>query len=176
MLLIIDEVQTGFCRTGRMFACEHFGVEPDILCLAKAMAGGIPMGAVICSDKLEVPVGRHGSTFGGNPLACAASLAAIDAMEEEGLAEAAAEKGAYLLERLQAADLPKVREIRQLGLMIGIELKEKSQPHLVRLMEKGVLALPAGATVVRLLPPLVITHAELDTVAEALIEVLSEGA
>ena len=175
VLLIIDEVQTGFCRTGRMFACEHFGVEPDILCLAKAMAGGLPMGAVVCSDKLEVPVGRHGSTFGGNPLACAASLAAIDAMEEEGLAEAAAEKGAHLLDRLQSADLPKVREIRQLGLMIGIELKEKSQPHLVRLMEKGVLALPAGATVVRLLPPLVITHAELDTVAETLVEVLSEG-
>ena len=134
VLIIIDEVQTGFCRTGKMFACEHFGVEPDILCLAKAMAGGLPMGAVVCSDKLEVPIGRHGSTFGGNPLACAASLAAIDAMEEEGLAEAAAEKGAYLLERLQAADLPKVREIRQLGLMIGIELKEKSptpprEPH-----------------------------------------------
>ena len=173
VLLIIDEVQTGFCRTGKMFACEHFGLEPDILCLAKAMAGGFPMGAVVCSDRIEVPVGRHGSTFGGNPLACAASLAAIDAMIEERLAEAAAEKGAYLMERLKAAELPKVRDIRQLGLMIGIELKEKSQPYLVRLMEKGVLALPAGATVVRLLPPLVITHPELDTVAETLIEVLS---
>ena len=118
ILLILDEVQTGFCRTGKMFACEHFGLEPDILCLAKAMAGGIPMGAVVCSDKIEVPVGRHGSTFGGNPLACAASLAAIDAMIEERLAEAAAEKGAYLMERLKAAELPRVRDIRQLGLMI----------------------------------------------------------
>ena len=175
VLLVIDEVQTGFCRTGKMFACEHFGLEPDILCLAKAMAGGLPMGAVLCSDKVTPPVGRHGSTFGGNPLACAASLAAIDAMVEERLDLAAAEKGAYLRERLEASDLPKVRELRQLGLMVGIELKEKSQPYLVRLMERGVLALPAGATVVRLLPPLTITHAELDTVAEALAEVLSGG-
>ena len=175
VLLVIDEVQTGFCRTGKMFACEHFGLEPDILCLAKAMAGGLPMGAVLCSDKVTPPVGRHGSTFGGNPLACAASLAAIDAMVEERLDLAAAEKGAYLRERLEASELPKVRELRQLGLMIGIELKEKSQPYLVRLMERGVLALPAGATVVRLLPPLTITHAELDTVAEALTEVLSDA-
>lgn len=173
VLLVIDEVQTGFCRTGKMFACEHFGLEPDILCLAKAMAGGLPMGAVLCSDKVTPPVGRHGSTFGGNPLACAASLAAIDAMVEERLDLAAAEKGAYLRERLEASELPKVRELRQLGLMVGIELKEKSQPYLVRLMERGVLALPAGATVVRLLPPLTITHGELDTVAEALVEVLS---
>ena len=175
VLLVIDEVQTGFCRTGKMFACEHFGLEPDILCLAKAMAGGLPMGAVVCSDKVTPPVGRHGSTFGGNPLACAASLAAIDAMVEERLDQAAAEKGAYLRERLEASELPKVRELRQLGLMIGIELKEKSQPYLVRLMERGVLALPAGATVLRLLPPLTITRAELDTVAEALVEVLSGG-
>ena len=175
VLLVIDEVQTGFCRTGKMFACEHFGLEPDILCLAKAMAGGLPMGAVLCSDKVTPPVGRHGSTFGGNPLACAASLAAIDAMVEERLDQAAAEKGAYLRERLEASELPKVRELRQLGLMIGIELKEKSQPYLVRLMERGVLALPAGATVLRLLPPLTITRAELDTVAEALVEVLSGG-
>ena len=173
VLLVIDEVQTGFCRTGKMFACEHFGLEPDILCLAKAMAGGLPMGAVLCSDKVTPPVGRHGSTFGGNPLACAASLAAIDAMVEERLDLAAAEKGAYLRERLEASELPKVRELRQLGLMVGIELKEKSQPYLVRLMERGVLALPAGATVVRLLPPLTITRPELDTVAEALTEVLS---
>ena len=173
VLLVIDEVQTGFCRTGKMFACEHFGLDPDILCLAKAMAGGLPMGAVLCSDKVTPPVGRHGSTFGGNPLACAASLAAIDAMVEERLDLAAAEKGAYLRERLESSELPKVRELRQLGLMVGIELKEKSQPYLVRLMERGVLALPAGATVVRLLPPLTITHGELDTVAEALVEVLS---
>ncbi len=173
VLFIVDEVQTGFCRTGRMFACEHFGLEPDILCLAKAMAGGIPMGAVVCADNVQVPVGRHGSTFGGNPLACAAALAAIDAMIDERLAEAAEEKGARLVERLRAADLPRVREIRQLGLMIGIELREKSQPHLVALLEKGVLALPAGSTVIRLLPPLVITRRELDTVADNLIEVLS---
>jgi len=172
-LLIIDEVQTGFCRTGKMFASEHFDLEPDILCVAKAMAGGLPMGAVLCSDRVEAPVGKHGSTFGGNPLVCAASLAAMDYMVENQLHEQARDKGAYFVNRLSGHELPKVREIRQLGLMIGVELKEKGQPYLVELMERGVLALPAGATVVRFLPPLTITHEELDRVADTLVDVLS---
>ncbi|UCF81134.1 MAG: acetylornithine/succinylornithine family transaminase [Acidobacteriota bacterium] len=172
VLLIIDEVQTGFCRTGRMFAFEHFSLEPDMVCLAKAIAGGVPMGAVLCSDAVEAPVGRHGTTFGGNPLACAASIAALDFMIEKDLAAAAAEKGEYFEKNLDAGSLTKVREVRRLGLMIGIELKEKVKPHLLSLMEQGVLALPAGATVLRLLPPLTITHEELDTVASAVRKVL----
>lgn len=172
ILLIIDEVQTGFGRTGEMFACEHFGVEPDILCLAKAMAGGVPMGAVVCSDRVAVPRGNHGSTFGGNPLACAAAGAAMDYMLENDLARQALEKGAYLKKELTRFESRRVREVRGLGLMIGIELKERVQPSLVALAESGVLALPAGKTVLRLLPPLTISYQELDTVLEKLKTVL----
>jgi len=173
ILLIVDEVQTGFCRTGRMFACEHYDVEPDMLLLAKSIAGGIPMGAIVCSDKIKNPMGKHGTTFGGNPLACAAALAAIDTMTEEKLDEQAREKGKALADQLNQAKLDKIRDIRHLGLMFGIELKEKSKSYILKLMEEGVLALPAGPTVIRLLPPLVITKDELDFVAEKVIKVLS---
>ncbi len=174
-LLIIDEVQTGFCRTGKLFACEHFGLQPDILCVAKGIAGGLPMGAVICSDKVQPPTGRHGSTFGGNPLVCAASIAAIEYMLEYDLARQSMEKGTHLRQQLESRDIPCIREIRQIGLMIGIELKEKVKPYLMHLMENGVLALPAGATVLRLLPPLTISYEELDIVAEKIIAVLSDN-
>lgn len=167
-LLIIDEVQTGFCRTGKMFACEHFDIAPDILCLAKAIAGGVPMGAVLCSDKIEPAVGIHGSTFGGNPLACAAASAAIDFMQAHALDEQAAAKGEFFMAKLDPGNLARVREARQIGLMVGLELREKSKPVLLHLMEQGVLALPAGATVIRLLPPLTISYEELERVARAL--------
>jgi len=172
ILLIIDEVQTGFCRTGKMFACNHFDLEPDIMCLAKAIAGGLPMGAVLCSDKVQIPFGKHGSTFGGNPLACAAAIAAIDYMLENRLDEQAKDKGDYFVGKLKEHEFANVREVRNLGLMIGIELKEKSTPYISKLIEKGVLAMPAGATVLRLLPPLTISKEELDFVVEKLVEVL----
>ena len=171
-LLILDESQTGFCRTGRMFACERYGVEPDLLCLAKAIAGGVPMGAVLAGNRLPPLVGKHGTTFGGNPLACAAALAAIQFMEDERLADRAETLGARFSERFAAQRPARVRAVRQTGLMIGIELRERCRPYLTALMEKGVLALPAGATVIRLLPPLVITEAQLDEVIEALVAVL----
>ena len=173
ILLIIDEVQTGFCRTGKMFACNHFDLEPDIMCLAKAIAGGLPMGAVLCSDKVQIPFGKHGSTFGGNPLACAAAIAAIDYMLENRLDEQAKDKGDYFVGKLKEHEFANVREVRNLGLMIGIELKEKSTPYISKLIEKGVLAMPAGATVLRLLPPLTIGKEELDFVVEKLVEVLA---
>jgi len=172
ILLIIDEVQTGFCRTGKMFACNHFDLEPDIMCLAKAIAGGLPMGAVLCSDKVQIPFGKHGSTFGGNPLACAAAIAAIDYMLENRLDEQAKDKGDYFVGKVKEHKFANVREVRNLGLMIGIELKEKSTPYISKLIEKGVLAMPAGATVLRLLPPLTISKEELDFVVEKLVEVL----
>lgn len=172
LLLIVDEVQTGFCRTGKMFASNYFDLEPDILCVAKAIAGGLPMGAVLCSEKVEPPMGKHGSTFGGNPLACAAAIAAIDYMVENRLDEQAREKGDHFVGKLSGRAFANVREIRHLGLMIGIELKEKSTPYLAKLMEKGVLALPAGATVLRFLPPLTISYEEMDFVLEKLTEVL----
>jgi acetylornithine/LysW-gamma-L-lysine aminotransferase len=174
ILLIIDEVQTGFGRTGTMFACEQF-VAPDLLCLAKSLAGGIPMGAVMCTDDIAVPVKSHSSTFGGNPTACAAALASLEVIEKEGLVAKAKTMGAYFLKELMAIQSPKVREVRGLGLMIGIELKEKAGRYVQQLMERGVIVLLAGATVIRLLPPLVITKEEIDTVVNAFKEVLGRS-
>ena len=170
-ILIIDEIQTGFGRTGAMFASEHF-VIPDILCLAKSLAGGVPMGAVICSDLIRVPLKSHTSTFGGNPTACAAALASLEVIEQEGLVQNAKNLGDYFLEKLRHIESKKVRDVRGLGLMIGIELKEKAGPYILRLMHKGVIALLAGATVIRLLPPLVISREEIDTVVSTLEEIL----
>ncbi|HMS66429.1 MAG TPA: acetylornithine/succinylornithine family transaminase [Ignavibacteria bacterium] len=174
IILIIDEVQSGFCRTGKMFACEHFDLKPDILCLAKSIAGGIPMGATLCSDKIEIPVGKHGTTFGGNPLACSASIAAIDFMTENNLAEVAKEKGDYFMKKISEVNLKMVREIRQIGLMIGIELRVKPKNYILRLMEEGILVLPGGMTVLRLLPPLTIEYAQIDKVIKKLSVVLNE--
>jgi acetylornithine/LysW-gamma-L-lysine aminotransferase len=171
ILLIIDEVQTGFGRTGTLFACEQF-VEPDMLCLAKSLAGGIPMGAVLCNDRIKVPVKSHTSTFGGNPTACAAALASVDVIEKEGLVEKSKTLGEYFLKELRDFKSSKIREVRGLGLMLGIELKEKAGPYVQKLTEKGVIVLLAGATVIRLLPPLVITKEEIDTVVQALQETL----
>jgi len=171
MLLIIDEVQTGFGRTGTLFACEQF-VVPDMLCLAKSLAGGIPMGAVLCNDRIKVPVKSHTSTFGGNPTACAAALASMEVIEKEGLVERSRTLGEYFLQALHQIKSRKIREIRGLGLMLGIELKEKAGPYVQQLMEKGIIVLLAGATVIRLLPPLVITKEEIDTVVAALNDTL----
>jgi len=174
-MLIIDEVQTGFGRTGAMFACEHYGLQPDLLCVAKSMAGGLPMGAVLLGERIgTLPASVHGSTFGGNPLACAASLAAIDYLESNHLPEHAAELGGWFMARLSRIQAPVVREVRGLGLMVGIELKQKVTPYLQALMAEGVLALPAGLTVMRFLPPLVISQAELAQAADAVEAVLTQ--
>jgi len=172
IILIIDEIQSGFCRTGKMFAINHFGIEADILTVAKGIAGGFPMGAAICSDKIKIGFGQHGTTFGGNPLASAAGLASIKFMIDNNLAEQAREKGNYLISKLNIEELSKVREIRYKGLMIGIELKEKVQPILQQLMEENILAMPAGKIVLRMLPPAVITYEQLDKVAEVLNRIL----
>jgi acetylornithine/LysW-gamma-L-lysine aminotransferase len=173
ILLIIDEIQTGFCRTGTMFAIEQYGIDADMMTVAKSIAGGFPMGALLCSEKIQIEKGKHGSTFGGNPLACAAGTASIDFMIENKLWEQADEKGKYFKEKLSSFTLSKVREIRVIGLMIGIELKDKSQPVIVELLERKVLSLPAGTTVLRLLPPLTISYEELDKAINILAEVLA---
>ena len=175
-MLIVDEVQTGFARTGKMFASEHYGLEADFVCVAKSIAGGLPMGALLIGErvkKLEPMI--HGSTFGGNPLACAAGVAAIDFMEKENLAGRAAELGAYMMGRLQRIESPMIREVRGLGLMIGVELKQKVTPYLLALMDRGVLALPAGLNVLRLLPPLVIEKNDLDIVTDQIEYVLNNA-
>ncbi len=141
-----------------------------MITLAKAIAGGFPVGAVLCNNTIEIPAGKHGTTFGGNPLACAAGLASITFMQDNKLDERAAELGKYFISLLDVKNLSKVREIRNLGLMIGIELKEKSKPYLEELMQRKILALPAGTTVIRMLPPLVITKEQLEIVAANLNE------
>jgi len=175
-LLILDEVQTGFGRTGKMFAFQHDGLEPDILCVAKSIAGGIPMGATLLSSRLgDLQPQVHGSTFGGNPLACTASLAAIDFIQQNQLPEHAAELGAWFKDQLASIQSPLIREVRGKGLMVGIEIKQKVTPYLQKLMENGVMALPAGLTVMRFLPPLVVTKSELETVVSAVQKVLFSG-
>jgi acetylornithine/LysW-gamma-L-lysine aminotransferase len=176
-LLIIDEIQSGFGRTGRMFAVQHFDVTPDLLCCAKSLAGGVPMGAVLIGEKVgNLTPGTHGTTFGGNPLSCAAGLAALTAIEEEDLARQAAEKGAYLMNKLRQIDSPLIREVRGMGLMVGIELKQKVAPYLKVLQDRNILALNAGMTVLRLLPPLVISYDQIDRLVSTLEEVLMSEA
>ena len=175
-LLIVDEVQTGFGRTGKMFAFQHVGVQPDLLCLAKGIAGGVPMGAILLGERVTgIHTGAHGSTFGGNPLSCAAALASIHVMQEQNLPAQAAAKGEYVLARLREIEAPVIREIRGLGLMIGIELRTRARPYLEALIGQGVLALPAGPTVIRLLPPLIIGTDELDVIVVAIAQVLQQS-
>jgi len=176
-LLIIDEIQTGFGRTGKMFAVQHYGVTPDLLTCAKSLAGGVPMGAVLIGEKVKnlVP-GVHGSTFGGNPLSCAAANAALDVILGEDLPGQAEAKGAYLIEKLKKIESPNIREVRGLGLMVGVEMKQKVTPYIKALQEKKVIALNAGMTVIRLLPPLVITYEQIDCLVQALTEVLTQEA
>jgi len=172
-LLIVDEIQTGFGRTGSMFAIQQFDVTPDLLACAKSIAGGVPMGAVLIGHNVKnLTPGVHGSTFGGNPLACAAAIAAIGVIEEEGLARQALVKGAYLRDQLRRIESPNIREVRGMGLMTGIELKQKVAPYIKELQERKIIALNAGMTVIRLLPPLVITYQQLDYLIKMLREVL----
>jgi acetylornithine/LysW-gamma-L-lysine aminotransferase len=174
-LLIVDEIQTGFGRTGKMFAVQHYGVTPDLLTCAKSLAGGVPMGAVLIGHNIKnlVP-GVHGSTFGGNPLSCAAANAALDVILGEDLPGQAAAKGAYLMGKLKKIESPNIREVRGMGLMIGIEMKQKVTPYIKALQEKKIIALNAGLTVIRLLPPLVITYEQIDHLVEVLTEVLTQ--
>ncbi|MDD1665234.1 MAG: acetyl ornithine aminotransferase family protein [Methanomicrobiales archaeon] len=176
ILLVADEVQTGCFRTGRYLACEHFGVVPDIVCLAKGLGGGLPLGAVIASDEImNWPPGSHASTFGGNNLACAAGMAALELMEELDIGRRAAEAGSYLLEGLRSLrDRHEIiGDVRGLGLMAAIELvrdRETKEPAmeernrvLTRAFEAGLTLLPAGESVIRFCPPLVIGREDIDT-------------
>ena len=177
-LLVLDEIQTGFGRTGRWFGLEHYGLEPDIICLAKGLGAGFPMGAIAYTEPVQAALysGAHGTTFGGNPLACAAGLAALQ-VYQEGVIEQAAGRGRLLFDRLNAVlgERRIVREVRGLGLMLGIELREKAGRYLKALMDDhGVLALPAGSNVLRLLPPLVISEEEIEIGVQAIASVLPE--
>lgn len=172
ILLIFDEVQTGFGRTGKVFACEHWNVTPDIMCLAKSVAGGLPMGATFAREDVMAAFkrGEHSSTFSGNALVCAAASAAIDVLREEKLPERAATLGNYFKGKLEGLTEKHkiVREVRGLGLMIGVEMRFDVYNILVNCMKQGVLVLDAGRNVVRFLPPLVIEKQQIDKVVAAL--------
>lgn len=179
VLLIFDEVQTGFGRTGEMFACQHWNVEPDVMCLAKAAANGVPIGITVGRREVmdSFKPGLHGTTFGGNPLAASAALATINVIVGERLYERARVNGEYFKNRLielsERIDL--VREVRGLGLMLAVSFKKPiAQEVILRALRQGVLLLPTGSTTVRLLPPLIIERGEVDFVVEALERVLEE--
>ena len=233
-MLILDEVQTGYGRTGKLFACQHYGLEPDLMSVAKSMAGGLPMGACLIGPRVQkiAPL-THGSTFGGNPLACAAAIATLDAMTNasviarstpstssgqalsgvqrrlldgveggdeaissdetdcfgaaaprndsrdavrgETLPDRAARLGDQLVARLRDIQSPLIREVRGLGLLVGVDLRVKVTPILQKLQALGVLALPAGSTVLRLLPPLVTEEGDLERVAVAVATALGQA-
>lgn len=178
LLLIFDEIQTGMGRTGKLFAYQHFGVEPDIFTLAKALAGGIPIGAVCAREQIAFAFepGDHGSTFGGNPLACTAGLAVMKTMLEEHLPEHAEEMGKYFKNRLEglAKERSIIQEVRGLGLMLGVQLMDDRAVEVKnRLFEKGFLVGSIGANIVRLLPPLIIEKKDIDAFTESFAEVLA---
>lgn len=187
ILFVCDEVQTGIGRTGKMFAIEHWSVEPDIICLAKGIASGLPLGAMIARDELMTwPSGAHASTFGGNPVSCAAALVTLDLVEQQ-LMENAADRGRQLLERLAecARRNPVVGDVRGQGLMIGAELVRPGEPGqppdtalqkavIQRCFEKGLLLLGCGESTVRFCPPLVVDAQQVDTAAEIFEQALGE--
>lgn len=163
-LLVIDEIQSGMGRTGKLLAIEHFNVRPDIICMAKGIAGGMPIGATLITDKISEKLfsGCHTNTFGGNPMVCAAGLATLEYIEKNNLLENASLAGNYFMERLRSINSPAVREIRGMGLMIAIELKIKVTEPTRKLQEMGVLVIPTGSTVLRLLPPIIFSKENVD--------------
>ncbi len=180
VLLILDEVQSGLCRTGKMFAFEHAGIRPDGLVLGKALGGGLlPVSAFLARrDIMELfTPGSHGSTFGGNPLAAAVAMEALAVLKDEKLAERSAELGAYLMEKLQRMRSPLIAEVRGKGLWVGIVIdpaKASARTVCELLMDKGLLAKETHQTVVRLAPPLVITRDELDWALDQVASTLKE--
>jgi LysW-gamma-L-lysine/LysW-L-ornithine aminotransferase len=178
ILLIFDEVQTSFGRTGKLFGCQNWNVTPDVMCLAKPFAGGLPIGITVARENImsSLKVGEHSTTFSGSPLVCAAGCAAIDALLEEKLADKAAVNGKYFKSQLEElmAKHKIIKEVRGLGLMLGMESRFDVHNIILKTQSKGVLVLDAGRTVVRLLPPLVIEKTQIDKVIAVLDTVLGE--
>jgi 4-aminobutyrate aminotransferase len=184
IFLVVDEIQSGFGRTGKMFACEHWGVEPDILCAAKGIASGMPLGAMIAREEISTWTrSTHGSTFGGNPVACAAALATINLIED-GLIKNAAEVGNYLKESLTKLRSlhPRIGDVRGLGLMIGVEFaQDDGKPDakfrdqvMAKSFDHGLLLLSCGASTIRFCPPLIVKRDEVDTAVGIFDAVLTE--
>ena len=178
ILLIFDEIQAGLGRTGRLWAGEHWNTIPDILCLAKGIAGGVPMGATLVRPDIlsSISKGEHSSTFGGNPISCAAGLAALTTITEDGLIENSKKMGEMFREGLEKLKEKHtmIREIRGKGLMIGIEMKFEVKDILMGLIEEGVLMLYSGRNILRILPPLVIEEEDVTKVLHALDVVIGK--
>lgn len=172
--LIFDEIQCGIARTGKMFTYEHYGIKPDMVALAKALASGFPIGAVIATEKFASALehGNHGTTFGGNPLACAVALETLDVIEDENVCEMARVRGNYLITRMKdlSTNWKAIKDVRGKGLMIGVELSFPGAPVVQEMMKRGVLANCASGNVIRLVPPLIISKEEIDKIVDALIE------
>nr|WP_080835412.1 ornithine--oxo-acid transaminase [Cohnella massiliensis] len=178
VLFVADEIQTGFGRTGRKFACDWEGVVPDVLVMGKALGGGVmPISAVAANDEIMgvFEPGSHGSTFGGNPLACAVATAALEVTEEEGLAERSERLGNFFIERLRELRSENIREVRGRGLFIGVELYGEARPYCEKLMARGLLCKETHETTIRFAPPLVIEQQEIEWALEKIREVLSDG-
>lgn len=176
VLFIADEIQAGLCRTGKMFACEWEEIEPDMYILGKALGGGVfPISCVVANEDIlgVFNPGSHGSTFGGNPMACAVSIASLEVLEEEKLAEASLELGNYFMEELRKIDHPSIKEVRGRGLFIGVELTESARPYCEALKDLGLLCKETHDTVIRFAPPLVIKKEEIDWAIERIKKVFN---
>jgi len=175
VLFVADEIQSGFGRTGKLFACDWEDVKPDVFILGKALGGGVfPISAVAAGREIlgVFEPGSHGSTFGGNPLACAVAIAALDVLEEEGLVQRSLELGTYFMNQLKQIHNPSIKEVRGRGLFIGIELTEKARPYCEQMKELGLLCKETHETTIRFAPPLVISKNELDWALERIKQVL----
>jgi len=178
ILLIIDEIQTGMGRTGKFFGFEHFGIKPDIISMAKALGGGLPMGATLFQEKVAkaVKLGDHGTTFGGNPVACAAALAMIDVIEKDGLVEKAAITGRQIKEKIEklAVNESAIKDVRGMGMMIGVELEFPGREVIARMMEYGVLGNVTADNVIRFVPPLNISEQDIASAINIFFKSLRE--
>lgn len=176
ILLIIDEVQTGVGRTGKFWCYEHYGIKPDIVAAAKALAGGIPIGAIMAEESIAAALdfGQHGTTFGGNPFACAVGNACLKTISQHNIAEQAAEKGDYMMNliRNKTAGNSVIKDVRGMGLMIGVELDKPGRPVVERMFEQGVLSNVAGGNVLRIVPPLIISQDEIEQAVDVLVNAL----
>ena len=173
-LLIIDEIQTGMGRTGNLFAFQHEKIMPDMILVAKGIASGFPMGVVIMNERVNdtLYAGCHTNTFGGNPFVCAVANETLNILEEDDLINKAKILGTYFVDKLKACKMPVVREIRGEGLMIGIDLKVRCGKYAKKLQEHGIIVLPTFTTVLRLLPPLIISKEDIDYAVKIIYDCL----
>jgi acetylornithine/N-succinyldiaminopimelate aminotransferase len=176
IVLIFDEIQSGVGRTGKWFAKDHYGIQPDIMTLAKGLGGGVPIGAILSNQKVSdaIEFGDHGTTFGGNPLVCAVALAVIETIEDENLLETTLEKGEWFKKKLEEIEDPRLKQVKGLGLMIGVEFDFETKPLVIEMLEQGVIANATAGNILRLVPPLTINYEELGKVLVVLKNALKK--